>query len=106
MDTLYTRKESFLVVLDSRNATGINNSSMNLDLTYDLTDEIRLEKDTIQISMVVSSFTCPVSFYNINPSQAQLSTCRCPFDPARRAYRCVLFTNAPVYLGLEVVLHS
>jgi hypothetical protein len=66
MDNLYTRKESFLVVLDSRNATGFNNGSMNSDLTYDLSDEIRLEKDTIQMSMVVSSFTCPVSFYNIN----------------------------------------
>jgi hypothetical protein len=72
MDNLFTRKESFLVVLDSRNATGYNNGSMNSDLTFDLTDSIRLEPTSIQMSMIVSSFTCPVSFYNINISNCIL----------------------------------
>lgn len=65
-DELITTKESFLVVLDSRNATGYNNGDWNSDITFDLNDAIRMSKDAIHMSMVVSAFTCPVSFYQIN----------------------------------------
>ena len=66
LDNYYTAKESFLVVLDSRNATTYNNGTKHSDITLDLEDVIRMPKNCIVMSVVVNSFTCPISFYQIN----------------------------------------
>jgi hypothetical protein len=65
-ETLYTLKESFLVVLDSRNSTIFNNGDMISDISFDLKDIILTDDSTIALNMVLSSFTCPCSFYQIN----------------------------------------
>ena len=65
-DQILTTTESFLVVLDSRNSTTFNNGDWISDVTFDLQDSIRQNIDTLSISVVISSFTCPVSFYQIN----------------------------------------
>ena len=67
-DQILTTTESFLVVLDSRNATTFNNGDWKSDVTFDLQDSIRQSIDTISMQVVISSFTCPVSFYQINVS--------------------------------------
>ncbi len=64
---IFTSKESFLIVLDSRNATTYNNGDLMSDITFDLQDAIQIDpKTTIECSITVLSFVCPVSFYQIN----------------------------------------
>jgi hypothetical protein len=66
MNNTYISHESFLVVLDSRNATTYNNGSMNSDITFEIANAVVMSKECIEMKMVVSTFTCPISFYQIN----------------------------------------
>jgi hypothetical protein len=71
-DNFIPTKECFLIVLDSRNATEFNNGDYKSDVTFDLNDAIRFSPSTISMSIVVLSFTCPVSFYQINNTNCTL----------------------------------
>lgn len=59
-------EESFLVVLDSRNATQYLNGSYNSDVIFNIQEPITCDTDIIQMTLGVVSFICPCSFYQIN----------------------------------------
>ena len=58
--------ESFLVVLDSRNASVYNNGSYNSNMSFYFEDPITKPKNCIHMTCSVVSFICPVSFYQVN----------------------------------------
>lgn len=70
---LYTDKEYFIVVLDSRNSTKIHNSPFNSKVEIDLPEPIMLSKTCIKMSVSVLSFVCPNSMYIINETNSLLS---------------------------------
>jgi len=65
-DSLYTNREQFLVVLDSRNATTIYNPPYNSYVTFEFEDPIMIPKDALSMNCSVLSFVTPNSIYNIN----------------------------------------
>ena len=65
-DNLYTEKENFLVVLDSRNATSYTNGDLHSSVHFDLNEPIRLPKNAMAMTCSVLQFTCPQSLYNVN----------------------------------------
>ena len=65
-NSLCTLKESFLVVLDSRNATTYNNGSYNSDITFNFEEAIRRPENCLMMCCSVLQFSCPNSIYNIN----------------------------------------
>ena len=69
----YMRRESFLVVLDSRNASEYINGSKNSWVEFEILDVIKRPADCLYMTMCVHSFTCPVSFYIINSTNNVLS---------------------------------
>lgn len=69
----YVKKESYLVVLDSRNATVYNNGSKHSDVEFDVKYPIQIPSDCVYMTWVVNSFTCPVSWYLINDSNDTLT---------------------------------
>lgn len=68
----YVKKESYLIVLDSRNATIYNNGSKHSDLEFDVKYPIKTSTDCIYMTWVVNTFTCPVSWYLINDTNDTL----------------------------------
>jgi len=66
MDRLYTDKESFLYVLDSRNATEYFNGSYHSSVHFDLKEPIKLPKHSIKLSCSVLQFQAPNSLYTVN----------------------------------------
>ena len=68
----YVKKESYLLVLDSRNANTYNNDSKMSDVTFDLKYPIRTPNDCIYMTWVVQTFTCPVSWYLIDSTNDKL----------------------------------
>ena len=67
-DNLHQFKESFYVVLDSRNSTGTENtsSSMHSCMFWDLKEPIRIEKKYYRLTCNLCSFVSPASFYQVN----------------------------------------
>jgi len=65
--------ESFLVVLDSRNADSFLNGSMKSSVIYNFAQSVTEKKGAIQVTCCVVSFVCPVSFYQINYTNCMLS---------------------------------
>jgi hypothetical protein len=72
-DRLLTIKENFLIVLDSRNATTLNNGSNNSDVYFEFDEPVRIHKDAIRCYCSVLSFSAPNSLYNINETNNLLS---------------------------------
>jgi hypothetical protein len=62
----YIRKESFYLILDSRNASEKSNGSLHSDVTFNISTPLIAPNDCLYLTWSVSSFTCPVSFYLIN----------------------------------------
>ena len=75
MDTseLITVKDSFIVMLDSRNATRWNNGSFNSSVYFEFEEPIRIPKDAIQCLCSVLSFSSPNSLYVVNETNSLLS---------------------------------
>ena len=69
----YIRKESFLIVLDSKNASEKSNGSLHSDVTFNIDFPLIAPKDCIYITWCISSFTCPVSFYLINSTNNMIA---------------------------------
>lgn len=69
----YMRRESFLVVLDSRNANTYYNNSWNSHIRFDLKYPVRMPTDCLYATLCVYSFTCPISFYIINDTNNMLT---------------------------------
>jgi hypothetical protein len=66
IDRLYTDKESFLYVLDSRNGTAFLNGSYNSSIHFDLNEPIKLPRDALKLKCCVVHFQAPNSLYNVN----------------------------------------
>jgi len=64
--SIYNKKDAFLIVLDTRNATKYNNGNKLSNLDFEIAYPIRIPTDCIYMSWVVYSFTCHVSWYVIN----------------------------------------
>ena len=73
IDNLIIAKESFLVILDSRNATQYNNGSFMSDIYYEFDDPIKVETNTLQFTASILTFSCPNSIYIINEKNCFLS---------------------------------
>ena len=71
-NNLTTIEESFLVVLDSRNATERNNGDYNSSMTFIFEEPIVKPPDSILMSLSVLQFSCPNSIYNINETNNYL----------------------------------
>jgi len=71
-NTLCSIKESFLVVLDSRNASTYNNGTYNSDVTFNFEAPIEKPKHCLIMTCSVLQFTCPNSIYNINETNNKL----------------------------------
>ena len=71
-NTTITYEENFIVVLDSRSATQYKNNSMNSSLMFQFEEAIRSSKNSIDMSLSILNFTCPISFYQINSSNNTL----------------------------------
>jgi len=72
-NSLYTDKDNFLVVLNSKYATSNYNGSYNSQLEFDLPEPIRRGKTDIKLTCSVLSFVSPNSLYNINETNNLLS---------------------------------
>jgi hypothetical protein len=72
-NTLYTDKDNFIVVLNSKYATTIYNPGYNSQAEFDLPEPIRRGKTDIKLCCSVLSFVCPNSLYNINETNNLLS---------------------------------
>ena len=68
----HTEIESFIVVLDSRNAVTKYNGTYNSSVEFVIEDVIRKPRDALHIYFNVLSFTCPISFYQINSTNCKL----------------------------------
>ena len=74
MDNEYIiTKESFLVVLDSRNATTFLNSTWNSSIYFEFEDPIKQDDYTIQMSCSILNFSAANSIYNINETNDYLN---------------------------------
>ena len=69
----YIRKESFYMVLDSKNASDKSNGSLHSDVTFNIECPLIAPNDCLYITWAVSSFTCPVSFYLINSTNNMIA---------------------------------
>ena len=65
-NNLYTEKENFLVVLDSRNATSYYNGDFHSSLHFDFNEPIKMPKFAIRMCCSVLQFQAPNSIYNLN----------------------------------------
>lgn len=65
-------KDSFVVVLDSHNATTYNNGSMHSNVTFMLEDSIKKDK-ALQMTCSLVNFICPISYYLINRTNNELA---------------------------------
>ena len=71
-DRLFTERENFLVVLDSRNATEYRNGTMHSSVHFDLTEPIRRDKFAISMTCSVLQFQAPNSLYHVNATNNTL----------------------------------
>jgi len=72
IEKLVTVKESFAVILDSRNATRYNNGEKHSDVYFEFENPISFGKEAIQVSCSVASFSSPNSLYIINETNNKL----------------------------------
>ena len=72
-DNIIIAKESFIVILDSRNASKYNNSSFMSDVYFQFEDPIKVDTKTLQWTASVLTFSCPNSIYIINETNSLLS---------------------------------
>jgi len=73
IDPYYTDKDEFLVVLDSRNASEINNNPFNSSIQFNFENSLLLTSDYINLKCSVFSFVCPNSIYLINETNCFIS---------------------------------
>ena len=72
-DELIPIKDSFIVVLDSRNATTYNNSTYLSDITFNFEDALQFPHRSLRNTCSVLSFVAANSIYNINETNNVLS---------------------------------
>ena len=73
-DELITIKESFIIVMDSRNANTINNAPYNSDVDFQFEGSLYFNtNDYIQLTFSLNSFSCANSIYIVNETNNLLS---------------------------------
>lgn len=72
-DDIITISESFIINLNSMNASKFNNGSYNSSVRFDFEQTIEREKECILMYCNVLSFTCPNSIYTIHENNSLLS---------------------------------
>ena len=72
-DELIPIKDSFIVVLDSRNATTYNNSTYLSDVLFNFEDALIFPHRSLRNKCSVLSFVAANSIYNINETNNVLS---------------------------------
>lgn len=73
IDDLITLKDSFIVVLDSRNASQYTNGDYNSNVRFLFEEGLYFPSNHIQITCCVLNFICPNSIYIINETNNLLS---------------------------------
>ena len=73
IDDLITLKDSFIVVLDSRNASQYINGDYNSNIRFLFEEGMYFPHNYIQITCCVLNFICPNSIYIINETNNLLS---------------------------------
>jgi len=73
IEDLITLKDSFIVVLDSRNASQYLNSTYNSNVRFLFEEGMFFPQNSIQITCCVLNFICPNSIYIINETNNLLS---------------------------------
>ena len=66
MEDLIVVNQSYICVLDSRNANRYNNGTFNSSIIFEFEEPITHKSDSIMFTCCVLSFTCPNSVYIIN----------------------------------------
>ena len=69
-DSLHTLTESFMLALDSRNASRIENIPFNSRVRFDFTEPIYMPIVAISMTCSVLNFIAPNSLYNINETNS------------------------------------
>ena len=69
-DSLHTITESFMLSLDSRNATIIENIPFNSKVKFDFTEPIYMPIGALSMTCSVLNFIAPNSLYNINETNS------------------------------------
>jgi len=72
-DELIPIKDSFIIVLDSRNATTYNNYNYLSDVTFNFEDALKFPYRSLRNTCSVLSFVGANSIYNINETNNVLS---------------------------------
>ena len=70
---LYTSRDDFIVVLNSKTATNIYNPGYNSSAEFDFREPIKKSRSDIKMCCSVLSFVCPNALYNINETNNLLS---------------------------------
>jgi len=113
VDSLYTEKDNFIVVLDSRNATQYGNGSYNSQLTFTFQDAIRVPRFAIRFLCSVLQFQSPNSLYNVNENNNTLivtiNAVKTTYTIAKGNYNCNTFITAVLALlptGFTMAMNS
>ena len=72
-EEFYYKTDSYLIILDSRNADMYSNGTLNSDVTFEMKFPIIVPNDCLAMTMNVHSFVCPISWYLINSTNNLLS---------------------------------
>jgi hypothetical protein len=98
-NNLYTEKENFLVVLDSRNATSYYNGDYHSSLHFDFNEPIKIPKFAIRMTCSVLQFQAPNSLYNVNETnnllELTINTIKTSYTLSTGNYNC---NNFLIYL--------
>jgi hypothetical protein len=107
----YTTTDSFISILDSRNATQKLNGSYNSNMTFDYSDNLRSNAYKMKVSVL--TFSCPNSLYNINEFNnilvLDISGVVSTYSVDYGNYNSLTFTTALLALlptGFSMVLNS
>ena len=71
--TLFIDDDKFLIVLDSRNSTNIDNSPYNSSVNFAFQDTILFPRSALKKSCSLLTFSMPNSIYNINETNSFLN---------------------------------
>ena len=95
INNLYTEKQNFLVILDSRNATSYYNGDFHSSLHFDFNEPIKMPKFAIRMCCSVLQFQAPNSIYNINENNnilyLTINNIKTSYELTKGNYNCNTF---------------
>jgi hypothetical protein len=93
METVLSVEQSYILVLDSRNATTYLNGTWNSSMKFEFEDAIVHKYNSVMFSCSVLSFTCPNSIYIINELNNVLSINSYIYNIPYGNYNATTFIN-------------